>query len=158
MPTRRKAGPPMLLLLVLMIAAPAALLLSLPWLKQQPQGTIFLLAGITSAIAVATSFAFAVLHDRQLDEWQRSNARFSTQWGWAAGTGVVALLMALPPFRDFVVNTVAAVAQAPDPNHKLVTLAFAAGFGAVIIGQTFCTALLSVGWALWKSRPAQDAS
>lgn len=158
MTTPRKAGPPMLLLLAIMIAAPAALFLSLPWLKQQPQGTIFLLAGLTSAIAVATSFWFAVLHDRQLDEWQRSNARFSTQWGWAAGTGVVALLMALPPFRDFVVATVASIAQVPDPNYKLVTLAFAGGFAAVILAQTFCTALLSTGWALWKSRPARDAS
>ena len=157
MTTRRKAGP-MLLLLAIMIAAPAALLLSLPWLKQQPQGTIFLLAGITAAIAVATSFAFAVLHDRQLDEWQRSNARFSSQWGWAAGTGMVALLMALPPFRDFVVAAVAAVAQAPEPNHKLVILAFAGGFAAVNLAQAFCTALLSMGWAFWKSRPARDAS
>ena len=42
--------------------------------------------------------------------------------------------------------------------QKLVILAFTFGFGAVVIAQTVCTALLSIGWAFWKSRPARDAS
>jgi len=155
MTTRRKAGPPLVLLLVIMIGAPAAFLSAIPWLKQQPDGLVFLLAGIASAIAIATSFAFAILHDRQLDEWQRSNARFSSQWGWAAGSGLVALLLALPPFRDFIVSWTTSLAEAP---QKLVILAFTFGFGAVVIAQTVCTALLSIGWAFWKSRPARDAS
>ncbi len=158
MTTRRKAGPPLVLLLAIMIGAPVSFLIAIPWLKQQSDGVVFLLAGIASAIAIATSFAFAILHDRQLDEWQRSNARFSSQWGWAAGSGLVALLLALPPFRDFIVSWTTSLAEAPDPNKKLVILAFTFGFGAVVIAQTVCTALLSIGWAFWKSRPARDAS
>jgi len=158
MTTRRKAKPPLGLLLGIMIVAPAAFLIAIPWLKQQPDNVVFLLAGIAATVAVVSSFVFAVLHDRQLDEWQRSNARFSSQWGWAAGSGLVALLLAVTPFRDFIVAWTTSLAEGPEANQKLVILAFTFGFGAVVIAQTVCTALFSIGWAFWKSRPARDAS
>lgn len=145
-------------LVALMVVPPISILSAIPWLKQQPDGLVFLLSGIAATVTVIASFVFAILHDRRLDEWQRSNARFSSQWGWATGAGLVALLLALPPFRDLIVSWIASLAQTPDPDQKLVVLAFVSGFAAVVLAQTLCTMLLAVGWALWKSRAPREPS
>jgi len=159
MSSHRKSRLPIpALLLALMVIPPVAFLISIPWLKQQPDGLVFLLTGITASLTVLASFWFAVVHDRKLDEWQRSNARFSSQWGWAVGSGLVALLLAVPPVRDVIVSSVASVAQVPDPDQKLVVLAFTFGFGAVVVAQTLCIALLSGGWGFWMSRSPRDPS
>jgi len=146
------------LLLAAMALPPIAVLASIPWLKQQPDGLVFLLTGIAATLTIIASFWFAVLHDRTLDEWHRSNARFASQWGWAAGAGLVAFLLALPPFRDFVVSSVGNVAEAAAPDQKIVVLAFTFGFGAVVIAQMLCTILLASGWAYWKSRSPREPS
>jgi len=159
MPSRRKSGTPLqFLLFAAMIIAPLSVLIAIPWLKQQPDDFVFLYSGIAAAITVAAAFVNSVLFDRQLDEWQRTNARFSAQWGWAAGAGVVALLMSLPLFRDWMVSTVADVADVANPDQTLVILAFAFGFGAVVLVQGLCTVVLSIAWTYWKSRPSSDAS
>jgi hypothetical protein len=159
MSSRRQSGLPLrALLAALMIVPTAVFLASIPWLKQQPDGLVFLLSGIAAALTVLASFALAILHDRKIDEWERSNARFSSQWGWTAGASLVALLLALPPFRDSIVSLVANIADVADPNHKLVVLAFTFGFGAVVLTQGMCTALLAMGWAFWKSRSPRDPS
>lgn len=158
MPSPRKSGTPLqMALLAAMVIAPLSVLIAIPWLKQQPDDFVFLYSGIAAAITVAAAFVNSVLFDRQLDEWQRTNARFSAQWGWAAGAGVVALLTSVPPFRDWMVSVVADVADVPDPNAKLVILAFTFGFGGVVLVQGLCTTLLSIGWTYWKSRPARGA-
>jgi hypothetical protein len=146
------------LLLALMVIPPGLVLFGIPWLKQQPDTVIFLLSGLAAVVTIIASFVLALLHDRNIDEWERSNAGFSSQWGWTAGASLVALLLALPPFRDFIVSAAANLADAPNPDHKLVVLAFTFGFGAVVVAQCVITALLSIGWAMWKSRPARDAS
>lgn len=157
MPSHRKGLSPLrALLLALMILPPIAIVASVSWMKHQPQGLVFLLSGLASALAVASSFALAILYDRQIDEWQRSNARFSSQWGWTAGACLIALLMALPPFRDLVVSMVASWAGAPTVGQKPVLLAFTLGFGTVVFAQGLCTVLLSIGWVVWKSRAARD--
>lgn len=159
MSLRRKAGSPVqMLLLVVMLVAPLSVLLALPWLKQQPDDFVFLYSGIAAAVTVIASLAFSVLHDRRLDEWERSNVRFSTQWGWACGSGLVALLLAVPPARDAIVALAADVVGAANPDDELVIIAFAFGFGGVVLAQTICTALMSIGWAFWKSRPAREPS
>jgi len=159
MSAHRKSGLPLRALLVaLMIVPTLAIFAAIPWLKEQPDGLVFLLAGIASVLTIVASFALALLVDRQIDEWQRSNARFSSQWGWTAGAGLVALLLALPPFRDLIVSVVANWADAPDIDQKVVVLAFVFGFGAVVVAQGVCTALLSIGWALWMSRSPREPS
>jgi hypothetical protein len=159
MSAHRQPGLPLrALLLALMIVPPISVFVAIPWLKQQTDAVIFLFSGIAAALAVVASFLFAILHDRGIDEWQRSNARFSSQWGWTVGAGLVALLLSLPPFRDLIVSLVANLADAPNPDQKLVVLAFAFGFGGVVLAQGVCTALLSIGWALWMSRSAREPS
>jgi hypothetical protein len=118
------------LLLALMILPTVAVFVGIPWLKQQPDAVVFLLSGLAAALTIVASFALALLHDRHIDEWQRSNAGFSSQWGWTAGASLIALLLALPPFR----------------------------FGAVVVAQGLCTALISMGWAWWMSRGVRDPS
>jgi hypothetical protein len=146
------------LLVALMIVPPIAVFVAIPWLKQQPNNVVFLLSGLAAALTIVASFVLALLHDRKIDEWQRSNAGFSSQWGWTAGASLVALFLALPPFRDWIVSLAANVADVPNPDQKLVVLAFTFGFGAVVVAQGLCTALISVGWALWMSRAARDPS
>lgn len=140
------------LLAALCILPPLAFVASLPWLKQQPDDLVFLITGITAAIVILGSLALDVLVDRRLDEWQRSNARFSLKWGWAVGLSVIALLLALPPFQDLLVHWAAIWGDVPDPDRRLVIVTFTAGFVAVVVAQTVFTTLASIGWAYWKSR------
>ena len=159
MPSPRKSVSPLqIALFAVMIIAPLTELLALPWLREQPDEFVFLYSGIAAALTVAAAFGASIIQDRHLDEWQRSNARFSTQWGFAVGTGVVALLLSVPAFRDWMVATVADVADVADPDQKLVILAFTFGFGAVVLATGLCTALTSIVWVHWKSRPSSDAS
>jgi hypothetical protein len=159
MSSHRGARPLLVALLVaLAVIPPIAFVAALPWLKQQPDALVFLFAGIASTLTVVASFLLAILQDRKLDEWNRSNARFSSQWGWTAGASLVALLLALPPFRDLIVSLAASWAQTPIPDQKLVLLTFTFGFMAVVVSQLVCTAVLSIGWAFWKSRSALEPS
>jgi len=155
---RQSRLPLQALLLALMLIPPLSVVAAIPWLRQQPDGMVFLLTGAASALTIVASFALAILHDRKMDEWQRTNARFSSQWGWAAGAGLVGLLLALPPFRELIVSAVANLADAQNPDQKLVTLAFTFGFMAVVAAQGLCTVVTSIGWTFWKSRPARDPS
>lgn len=159
MPSPRKSGSALqLVLFAIIVIAPLSVLLALPWLKEQPDEFVFLYSGIAAALTVAAAFGTSILQDRHLDEWQRSAARFSTQWGWAIGTGAVALLLSVPAFRDWMVSTVANVADVADPDQKLVILAFTFGFGFLVLTTGLCTMLLSIGWVYWKSRPSSDVS
>jgi hypothetical protein len=159
MPSHRRPRPLLLALLVaLMVVPPVSIVASLPWLRQQADETVFLFTGIASALTVIASLLLAMLQDRHIDEWQRANVRFSSQWGWTAGASLVALLLALPPFRDWIVSVVASVAQAPNADQKLVVLTFTFGFMTVIVAQIVCIAALSLAWTFWKSRAAREPS
>lgn len=146
----------MLFLFIIMIAPTGAILAAIPWLKQQPEGLAFLLTGIAVALTVLASIALAVLNDRKLDEWQRTNARFASQWGWTVGACLFALLLALPPVRDLIVSGATLWGGTPNPDARLVITTFTFGFMGAVVTQTICTALLSLGWHLWMSRAPRD--
>lgn len=144
--------PTYLALLGLMIVPPIGVFAAVPWLKNQPDEIGLVLSGLAATLAVAASLMLAVLNDRRLDEWNRSRARFASQWGWTAGACLVALLLSVPQVREFVVFGAGRWAEAPSPDQKLVLITFIFGFMAVVVAQIACTALLSAGWALWMSR------
>jgi hypothetical protein len=144
------------LFLALCIIPPIAFVAAIPWLKQQPDHVVFVVTGIASTLTVMASIGLSVLSDRRMDEWQRTNARFSSQWGWTAGAALVALLLALPPVHDLIVSL--AANMAPNPDRGMVLIVFTAGFIAVVMAQVLCTVLMSIGWTMWKSRPTPDAS
>ncbi|MBA4000081.1 MAG: hypothetical protein C0461_05745 [Brevundimonas sp.] len=141
-----------------MVVPPIAIAVAIPWLRQQSDGLVFLLTGIAATLTVLSSIALAVLNDRQIDEWQRSNARFSSQWGWTVGAGLVALLLVVPPVRDLIVAGAAVWGGVPNPDARLVVTTFTFGFMAVVIAQAVCTFLLSLGWHFWMSRTAREPS
>jgi len=145
-------------LALVMVAPPLAFFVSIPWLRHQPDGLVFLLTGIAATLTVLASIALAVINDRHIDEWQRSNARFSSQWGWTVGAGLVALLLALPPVHDLIVFGAEIWGGVPNPDSRLVITTFTFGFMAVVITQALCTMLLSLGWHMWMSRDARDPS
>ena len=144
------------LLAALAFGPPIAIFAAIPWLKQQPDSVAFLLSGIAATLTIVASFALGILHDRRLDEWHRSAARFSSQWGWVTGSSLVALLLALPPARDLIVASVAALKKGPPPDHELVVLTFTFGFMAAVLAQLVCVVLLSLGWSYWMSRGARE--
>ena len=159
MSSHRRPRPLLFALLVALCFAPGLSVdASIPWLKQQPDDLVFLLSGIAATVTIAASLALAVIHDRRMDEWERSNSRFSSFWGDAAGTSLVALLLLVPPFRDWIVSVVANWADAPNPDQTLVILAFVFGFMAVVLARVAFMALLSIGWALWMSRSTREPS
>ena len=134
------------------IIAPASFLAAIPWLKEQPDGIVYLFAGIAATITVLCSFALAVIEDRKMDEWHRTASRFASQWGWLAGGGIVALLLALPPVHQLIVAAAGALARVADPDPTLVIMAFTLGFMAVVFTQMLCTMGLSILWRSRKSR------
>jgi formate/nitrite transporter FocA (FNT family) len=159
MSSRRQSWLPLrVFLFALMVIPPISFLAASSWLKQQPDERVLLLSGIAGTVTIGASFLLAILHDRNMDEWHRSNTRFSTQWGWTAGASLVSFLLLLPVCRDWIVSVVADWSDVSDPSTKVVILAFTFGFIAVILMQLICTAVLSTGWALWKSRRARDPS
>jgi len=145
-------------LLIAMVLPPITVVVTLSWLKGMPAALVFLLTGLAAVVTIAASLALAILHDREVDEWTRSNARFSGQWGWTAGASLVALLLALQPFRDTIVASVANWVHTPNPDQTLVLVTFTFGFMTVVIAQIVCMAVLSIAWVLWKSRPAREPS
>lgn len=144
------------LLIAIMVVAPLSFLLSLPWLKDQDDGLIFLLAGIASAATVLAAIGFAILQDRRLDEWHRQAAQFSSQWGWTVGASLVAMLLALPPLQGLLVSTLGHFAGVSDPSYKLVILAFTAGFVITVLTQAISTTIISIVWVGLKSRGPRE--
>jgi hypothetical protein len=146
------------LLLALMIVPPIAFVSSIPWLRQQEDGLVFLVTGIAATLTVVAAVALGILQDRSLDEWQRSNSRFSSQWGWTLGASLIAILLAWPGVQDLIVSGAALWGDVPNPDRRLVVTTFTFGFMSVVAAQGLCTVLLSIGWVLWKSRAPRDAA
>jgi hypothetical protein len=135
---------PMIVLLLVLAGTAIATAAAFPWLLQQPREMLVPLLGIAVTLIVVASFTFSVLSDRQTDEWNRSAARFSSQWGYMAGL-ILALLLIFP-LSNWIASLV------PDGYQAFVRLGFGFSFLAVLIAQVVCVALLRVGWTLWKSR------
>jgi hypothetical protein len=158
MSSHRKVQPLLVALLLALCFVPGATVFaSLPWLKQQPDNLVFLITGIAGFVTILASLALSIVFDRRMDEWERSNSRFSSFWGDAAGTSLVALLLCLPAGREWIVDTVANWADAARTD-QLVILGFVLGFVAVVGSRVVCMAVLSIGWTLWKSRGAREPS
>jgi len=135
------------------VVLPAAFLLSLPWLRTQPDGLVYLFAGLAALGTVGASLLLAVIKDREIDEFHREGERFSIQWGWLSGSASFAILMAVPVVQDLVIAAAAAISGIAAPDKKLVLLTFMAGFVAVLFMQTICTIAFSL---LWHGRMARS--
>lgn len=157
MPSHRPSKLPLkMFLLVALVIAPIAFFASIPWLKEQPDDLVFLVGGTTSIVTVALSFWLSILQDRQLDEWNRANAGFANRWGWTTGACLIAVLLALPPFRELIVTLIAGWTDRPDVDPETVMITFTFGFMAVVMAQLFSTVVLSAIWGMWMSRAPRE--
>ncbi len=138
---------------ILVLVAPISFLLAIPWLRQQPDAVVYLCAGIAATITVVGSMIVAIFKDRELDEWHRTAVRFSNQWGWLTGAGLVALLLALPPVHDLLFNLSMAFSEGQEPDRTLVLMIFTFGFMVTVLAQSACTMLLNAMWRSQMSRP-----
>ena len=138
----------------LMLLFPISFLAASPWLKGQSEATVYLVAGIASTGTVIASFVLAVLKDQDLDEWHRGAARFSNQWGWLAGSGLVAILQGIPAFRRLVIDATTSLVEHAGSSDQHIIFAFLLGFMAVVLAQMLCILALSRGWRFWMSREA----
>ncbi len=135
--------------------APVSFLSAIPWLREQPDAVVYLLAGIAATITIMASMGLAVIKDNQMDEWHRSAARFSSQWGWQVGAGLVVLVLALPPVHGVITRVATAFADGADVDPTAALMTFMFGFMTVVIAQTLCTLLLSFIWRRRMSRPSE---
>jgi hypothetical protein len=145
-------------LLVLCVITVLGFVVALPWLRQQADSLVFVFTGVAATIVIMASLLFDIINDRKLGEWERSNSRFSTRWGWAVGSSLVALLLAFPPVHNVIVHWAGVWGDVADPDRRLVLVTFTFGFATMAIVQTLCMVLISVGWTFWKSRPGQEGA
>jgi hypothetical protein len=139
---------PMIVALLAVAGTAIGFAVSFPWLLQQPPEMIVQVAGIAVVLIVVETLALFVLIDRGTDEWHRSAARFSSQWGHMAGLGLVLLL--LVPLSQWLGS------WAPHGEQRFVQLGFMFGFLVVMIAQVVCVALMRVGWTFWMSRSTRE--
>src|SRR5262245_51997431 len=86
MSSRSKPQPLLIALLLAFCFVPGlSVVASLWWLKQQPDELVFLITAIAAIVTIAASLALSIVHDRRMDEVERSNSRFASFWGDAAG-------------------------------------------------------------------------
>ncbi len=140
----------------LMVLFPISFLIAIPWLKEQPESLVHLFSGIAATGTVVSGFVLAVLKDNELDEWHRGAARFSNQWGWLAGGGLIAILQGIPAFRTVVMNITSSLNESAGSADAQVAFAFMLGFMAVILAQMICILALHKGWKVWMSRDASS--
>lgn len=134
------------------IGLPILFIAGIPWLKQQPESVVYLFAGLASVGTIMASLLLAIQKDQKYDEWHRSAARFSSQWGWLAGAGAIAILLSVPALQNAIIAVSGSLGEVAAPDKKLVLMTFTVGFMSVVIAQMVCTLLLSAGWRYWMSR------
>ena len=100
---------------------------------------------------IASAMLLASIKDKQADEWARSNARFSSHWGYLGGGSIVALSLSLPFVRDMIVSVANNSSEAP-VDDSLVMMSFTAGFMATIFMQMIAILVIGVVWRMWMSR------
>ena len=141
---------------ILMVLFPISFLVAIPWLKEQPDTLVHLFSGIAATGTVVAGFVLAIFKDQELDEWHRGAARFSNQWGWLAGAGLIAILQGVPAFREVMSTITSSLANGAGSPSEQVAFAFMLGFMAVVLAQMVCILALHKGWRVWMSRDASS--
>ena len=139
--------------LVFFMTAPAiAFLSATPILKNQSDGLVYLLGGLASFTVISAAMLLAIIKDKQADEWARSNARFSSHWGYLGGGAIVALALSLPVVREAIVSVVGGALDETTIDDSLVLMSFTAGFMATIFMQMIAILVIGLVWRIWMSR------
>lgn len=147
---------PKFVLFTVMVGLPISFFLSLPWLKQQSDSVVFLWVGFATVGTVLAGLLLGLIQDRKVDEWQRTAARFAGQWGWLAGTGLVAVLIAIPALQNVVVAAAADLGNSTNTDDRSLLMAFALGSALMVFVQTLCVFLIHFVWQYWMKRPTNE--
>lgn len=131
---------------------PIAFVAAIPWLKDQPDGLVYIVTAIAAMTVLGASLRLGIVRERGADEYERMGARFASHWGMVAGGSSVALLIALPPVQELLVALAGAFAPEAVIDRPLVLLMFTAGFVACVLAQMIFNLLLGALWRLWTLR------
>lgn len=133
------------------VLVPVAFFAAIPWLKtiSQPMAILVTAAVVIFVMSYANYLSFRAL--RRLDEVQKAGAAFAAQWGAPAGQAVFALLLVLPPFRDFATAVVGKFPIHPGMavDGTVVVLSLALGLCSVVLLQGIGTVVVhSIWWTV----------
>jgi hypothetical protein len=131
---------------------PIAFIAAVPWLKTISHPMAILVAAALAIFGMSYANYLSFRAQRRLDEVQKAGAAFAAQWGAPAGQAAFALLLVLPPFKDFTTAVVSKFVVDPgmtvDGTVVVVTLAL--GFCAVVLLQAIGTVVVHAIW--WTAR------
>ena len=130
------------------VVVPVAFLAALPWLKtiSHPMALLVAAAVVIFAMSYANYLSFRC--QRRLDEVQKAGAAFAAQWGAPVGQAAFALLLVLPPFKDFATAIVSKFPVHPGMtvDGTVVLISLALGFCGVVLLQAIGTAIVHTIW------------
>lgn len=128
--------------------AVAAFIWGAPWLREVTGDTVMsVIVAVAAIVMMAYANYLAIRHQRGMDEVEKFSAGFAMQWGVPAGQALFVVLALLPPVQNLAVTAISAGAGiAADP--KVVLMAMMLGFGALVLLQTLCMAVVNTVWWL----------
>jgi hypothetical protein len=129
------------------VLVPVAFIAALPWLNRisYPLTLLVAAAAVIFLMGYVNYLPYRAL--RRQDEVQRAGAAFAAQWGAPLGQAMFALLMVLPPFKDFALALVGKFLH-PEAavDGRVVVLSLTLGFCGVVLLQCIGTALVNTLW------------
>ena len=131
----------------------AAFFASLPWLKALDGAVIRSITVVLALFVMAWAIFVSTRVERGLDEVQQAGSRFGVRYGTTAGSFAFALLLMLPPFREFATAFVIEYGN-PGPgmtvDRSVVVFAMMMGFMGVSLLQMIGMIVMSAIW--WKMK------
>jgi hypothetical protein len=131
-----------------------AVIAAKPWLKPtigRPMFSLVVAAVTILGMGYANYLSFR--SHRGLDEVHKASAEFAARWSLPAGQAAFALLLFLPPFKDFMTSLVIEFGG-PGPgmtvDRSVVVFAMALGFMGVVMLQGISTIVFNAIW--WRSK------
>jgi hypothetical protein len=129
----------------------AATFLSIPWLKTLPDGVVETIAIVTTVLVLGWSLFISLWTNKRQDEVLRESSKWAWMWGATSGTLFIALLLALPPFREFVNASVSSfLLEMKGHTRQAAILGFVTGFVALSVAQTVGTIVMAFVW--WRNK------
>lgn len=131
----------------------AAFFASLPWLEELDKTLIRAITTAAALFVMAWAIVVSRRVERGLDEVQQAGQGFAMRYGTTAGSIAFALLLMLPPFRDFATAFVIEFGN-PGPgmtvDRSVVVFAMMLGFMGVTLLQIIGWTVMTTIW--WKAR------
>lgn len=126
---------------------------SVPWLKELDDAVVTSVAVACSLSVMAWAIFVSTRVERGLDEVQQASQRFGMRYGTTAGSFAFALLLMLPPFKDFATAFVIEFGN-PGPgmtvDRSVVVFAMMLGFMGVSLLQLIGITVMTAIW--WRSK------